>query len=52
MGARAVVLGASGYSGGELLRLLAGHPSIEVVAVAAGRRAGEPVAAAQPHLTG
>ena len=52
MGARAVVLGASGYSGGELLRLLAGHPSIEVVAVAAGRRAGEPVAAAQPHLSG
>lgn len=52
MGARAVVLGASGYSGGELLRLLAGHRSIEVVAVAAARRAGEPLASVQPHLAG
>jgi N-acetyl-gamma-glutamyl-phosphate reductase len=52
MGARATVLGASGYSGGELLKLLAGHPSIEVVAAAAARRAGEPVSAVQPHLAG
>jgi N-acetyl-gamma-glutamyl-phosphate reductase len=52
MGARATVLGASGYSGGELLRLLTGHPSIEVVAVAAARRAGLPLGAVQPHLAG
>jgi len=52
MGARATVLGASGYSGGELLKLLAGHPSIEVVAAGARRRAGEPLGAVHPHLTG
>jgi len=52
MGARATVLGASGYSGGELLKLLAGHPSIEVVAAGAHRRAGEPLGAVHPHLTG
>src|SRR5918995_1621312 len=52
MGARATVLGASGYSGGELLRLLTGHPSIEVVAVAAARSAGRPLGAVQPHLAG
>ena len=52
MGAKAAVLGASGYSGGELLKLLARHPSIEVVAASAARRAGEPVAAVQPHLAG
>jgi N-acetyl-gamma-glutamyl-phosphate reductase len=52
MGAKAVVLGASGYSGGELLRLLAGHPSIEVVAVSAARRAGDQLGAVHPHLAG
>jgi N-acetyl-gamma-glutamyl-phosphate reductase len=52
MGTTAAVLGASGYSGGELLRLLAGHPSITVVAAAGERRAGEAVASVQPHLAG
>lgn len=46
------VLGASGYSGGELLRLLAGHPALTVAGIAAGARAGEAVGAAQPHLAG
>ena len=50
MGAAAVVLGASGYTGGELLRLLAGHPAISVVAAAAGSWAGRSVAEAHPHL--
>lgn len=44
MGHRAVVLGASGYGGLELLRLAEMHPGIEVVAAAANRSAGEPVA--------
>lgn len=44
------VLGASGYTGAELLRLAAGHPSIEVAALSAGRRAGERPAEVFPHL--
>ena len=50
MGVRAAVAGASGYAGGELLRLLAGHPSIEVVVAAAGSSAGAPVTSLHPHL--
>ncbi|MBK9741130.1 MAG: N-acetyl-gamma-glutamyl-phosphate reductase [Actinobacteria bacterium] len=46
----ASIAGASGYAGGELLRLLAGHPDIEVTAVAAGGRAGESVLAVHPNL--
>ena len=52
MGAGAVVLGASGYTGGELLRLLAGHPGIEVVAAAASSWSGKTAAEAHPHLRG
>lgn len=52
MGLKATVLGASGYSGGELLRLLAGHPAIAVVATAAHSRAGEALGSALPHLLG
>lgn len=47
-----MVLGASGYAGGEVLRLLARHPAIEVVAAAAGTKAGSPVAEVLPHLHG
>ena len=50
MGTSAVVLGASGYSGGEVLRLLSGHPSIQVLAAAGSTRAGNPVSGAHPHL--
>jgi N-acetyl-gamma-glutamyl-phosphate reductase len=49
---RASIAGASGYAGGELLRLLAAHPDIEVAAMAAGGRAGEPLAAVHPNLAG
>jgi N-acetyl-gamma-glutamyl-phosphate reductase len=52
MGARVAVAGASGYAGGELLRLLAGHPDLELGPVTAGSRAGQPVAEAHPHLAG
>jgi N-acetyl-gamma-glutamyl-phosphate reductase len=50
VGVRAAVAGASGYAGGELLRLLAGHPEVELAAMTAHGNAGEPVAAVHPHL--
>ena len=46
------VLGASGYTGAELLRLLALHPHIEIRMLSAERRAGQPLAAVFPHLAG
>jgi N-acetyl-gamma-glutamyl-phosphate reductase len=50
MGVRAAVAGASGYTGGELLRLLLGHPELSVGPVAAGSSAGRPVTDLHPHL--
>jgi len=52
MGARVAVAGASGYAGGELLRLLGGHPELEIAAVTAGASAGKTVAQLHPHLAG
>jgi len=52
MGARVAVAGASGYAGGELLRLLAGHPDLEIGPVSAGSSAGTPVTVIHPKLTG
>jgi N-acetyl-gamma-glutamyl-phosphate reductase len=52
MGIRVAVAGASGYAGGELLRLLAGHPDLEIAAVSAGSSAGKPVTSVHPNLTG
>lgn len=47
---RVAVVGASGYAGGELIRLLAGHPSVEIASVHARERDGQPVAGEHPHL--
>lgn len=44
------VSGASGYAGGEILRLLAAHPEVEIRTVTAHSSAGEPLIAHQPHL--
>lgn len=44
------VAGASGYAGGELLRLLAGHPGFEVRTVTANSNAGARLVEVQPHL--
>ena len=44
------VSGASGYAGGEILRLLAAHPDIEITTVTAHSNAGQPLALHQPHL--
>ncbi len=52
MGIRVAVAGASGYAGGELLRLLAGHPDFDLVAATAHRQAGQPLDAVHPQLTG
>jgi len=52
MGARVAVAGASGYAGGELLRLLAGHPDLEIGPLTAGSSAGAPVTAVHPNLIG
>lgn len=44
------VAGASGYAGGEVLRLLAGHPDVTIGALTAHSNAGERLGALQPHL--
>ena len=44
------VAGASGYAGGELLRLLSQHPELEVVTVTAFQNAGQSLSEVQPHL--
>ena len=46
------ILGASGYTGAELLRLLLPHPFARLVALTAEKNAGQPVAAVLPHLAG
>lgn len=47
---RTSVIGASGYGGGELLRLLARHPCIEIVHLAAGSSAGQTLGSVFPSL--
>jgi N-acetyl-gamma-glutamyl-phosphate reductase, common form len=44
------IAGASGYAGGELLRLLASHPEFEIATVTAHQNAGQSLAAVHPHL--
>ncbi|OSM01427.1 N-acetyl-gamma-glutamyl-phosphate reductase [Magnetofaba australis] len=44
------ILGASGYTGGELARILANHPHVEVVYASSERFAGKPWNAIYPHL--
>jgi N-acetyl-gamma-glutamyl-phosphate reductase len=50
MGVRVAVAGASGYAGGELLRIIGGHPDLELGTLAAATSAGAPVTVAHPHL--
>jgi len=47
---RVAILGASGYGGGELLRLLAAHPGVEVTFLGAKDSAGRTLAEVHPHL--
>lgn len=48
--ARVGIIGASGYTGTELLRLIAGHPSLELVAATGDSKAGTPIADLYPSL--
>lgn len=50
--ARIAILGASGYTGAELLRLLVRHPGVAVVALTADRKAGQPLADVFPQFAG
>ena len=47
---RVAILGASGYTGAELVRLLSRHPEIEIRALTADRQAGKKLAEVFPHL--
>ena len=48
---KTAVVGASGYAGGELLRLLSNHPKFKLSYIAAGSNAGEPITNLHPQLT-
>ncbi|MFI1737135.1 N-acetyl-gamma-glutamyl-phosphate reductase [Streptomyces sioyaensis] len=50
MTVRAAVAGASGYAGGEVLRLLLGHPEVEIGALTGYSNAGQRLGALQPQL--
>jgi N-acetyl-gamma-glutamyl-phosphate reductase len=50
MGVRVAIAGASGYAGGELLRLVAAHPDLDLVMVAAHGNAGQRVGEVHPNL--
>ncbi len=50
--ARVAVIGASGYTGADAIRLLARHPDVEIVALTANTHAGKPAALVWPHLAG
>ena len=52
MTVRVGIVGASGYTGGELLRLLLAHPQVEVVAATSERNAGKFLYQVHPHLRG
>ena len=48
---KTAILGASGYTGAELIRLLACHPHIELCSLGAERKAGETIESVFPHLS-
>ncbi|GAB2959476.1 N-acetyl-gamma-glutamyl-phosphate reductase [Amycolatopsis acidiphila] len=50
MTVKVAVAGASGYAGGELLRLLLAHPEVEIGVLTAASSAGTPLGQHQPHL--
>lgn len=48
---RASVIGASGYTGAELVRILLTHPNVEIVSLIAESNAGQPISAIYPHFS-
>lgn len=49
---KTAILGASGYTGAELIRLLVCHPHVDITLITADRKAGQPIEAVFPHLGG
>ena len=49
---RVGIIGATGYVGAELIRLLSRHPDVEIVGLQGRERDAEPVGATHPHLAG
>ncbi len=47
---KVVIVGASGYTGAELVRLLLGHPNVDIAAVTADRKAGQAIGSVHPQL--
>lgn len=52
MSIRAAIVGGSGYTGGELLRLLLDHPDVDVAQVTSRSQAGKPIHITHPNLRG
>ena len=52
MDMKASVIGATGYAGVELLRLLDGHPEAEIAVITSESSTGEAIASMYPHLSG
>lgn len=50
MSVRTAILGASGYTGAELVRIIAGHPEMTIAALTADRKAGQAMGSVFPHL--
>ena len=50
--AKIAIVGSSGYTGGELFRILLGHPRVTVTAVTSEKSAGRPITSIFPHLLG
>lgn len=50
--ARIAIVGATGYTGSELVRLLVSHPHVELIAITSESRAGEPFSDVHPALRG
>ena len=52
MTVKASIVGASGYAGGELIRLLLGHPEVEISQITSRQHAGKFAHHVHPHLRG
>jgi len=50
MAIKAVIIGASGYTGAELVRLLYGHKEVEITSLVADSNAGKPISEIYPHF--
>lgn len=46
------IVGAAGYAGAELIRLVLGHPEFELVAITSNADAGQPLSAVYPSFAG